>query len=225
VNTKLHWYSQFLSTGQIFRQHGMVSFILYWLTGVLSLLSASFWARWLPDTLPLIGRTHDPETGKRYPALQDGVFLLSLVLTPLAIRLAWADIRTASAGCFLSAFLIFDSLSRHVRIMWFDDLEPNVPGVRRKVWSHRRILFLAILSYAQSIPLFSSLLHTAPLLRARPFQFLMDRSLGTATLLSLPDVITSLDILQIAVSLFYLAIVVATTASVAYKRGEAARDC
>jgi formate hydrogenlyase subunit 3/multisubunit Na+/H+ antiporter MnhD subunit len=54
-----------------------------------------------------------------------------------------------------------------------------------------------------------------------PPSSLFQRSFTTATLISAGDPFTGADIGQVVVSLFYLAIVISTMASVAYRRPEA----
>ena len=219
------WRHAFKDTGWIRREHGLIVWLAYWFTGIVSLVTISHWARWPRDKWPVVGYTHDKETGKTKPWLQDSVALFLLILSLPVLYLYWCNCTTIpKLWVWFSAYLILDPLSRHVRIMWFDDLEPGIKKIRRKVWSHRRILFLAILSYGQSIFLFTPLLQWVDFLRQKSFWTLWERSFGTATLTSLPHALTKVDVVQVLVSLFYLAIVVATTASIAYKRREVASD-
>lgn len=223
--TSRKWHSAFRGTRWILQKHGLITWLLYWFTGLISLVTVSHWARWLPNYLPVIGETHDNENGKTKAWLQDSAALLVFGATGVAIYITWCGcMRFPDTGAWVAAYLILDSLSRHVRMMWFDDLEPWMPKKRREVWSHRRILFLGIISYALSIVLFTSLLHEVDHLQHKAFITLLERSFGTATLLSLPRSISEVDAVQVIISLFYLAIVVATTASIAYRRGEVASD-
>ena len=144
------WKSQFRDTRSIFNEHGLITWLLYWLTGTLSLASISHWARWLPDEV-IDYKTHDKDTGKVKPWLQDLIALFLYLISVLAIYLSFRQCKyIACAGAVLTSYLLFDSLSRHARILWFDDIEPRAPEPRRKVSSHRRILFLGFLSYIQS---------------------------------------------------------------------------
>ena len=205
----------------IFARHGLIVFILYYVTEVASWASVGHWLRYLPRKIPWLGFALDANFNTVKAWWQDTVVLALLLLTPLAGSIA-CDPQPASAyaGRFLSIYLLFDAVIYDIRVLWFDDLKPGLPKYRRGVWSHRRILFLATFGYAQSIILFPSLYQQVPNLSTSSHTSLLERSFSTATLLSLNSPLTSVDVIQVAVSLFFLAIVIATTASIAYHRQE-----
>jgi hypothetical protein len=90
--------------------------------------------------------------------------------------------------------------------------------------SNRRILFIAILNFIQSIFLFMPLYRAVPALHDGSYRFLWARSFSTATLFSLSEPITVVDEIQVAFSLFYLVILIAIMASVAYHRQDFSQD-
>lgn len=207
----------------ILDQHGLIVLVLYWVTGLLSIPSVSRWARHAPRKYPRLRFAYNEEKRKPSAAWQDAVALGLFALTPVAIRLTWADRKwEMGIGVVLSGYLIYDALTRHLRILWFDDLEPDAKGERRNVWSHRRILFLAIFSYAQAILLFPSIFHTVHLARDITYASLLERSFANATLIWLPAPTSAMDVIQISVSLIYLTVVIATAASISYQRKELA---
>jgi hypothetical protein len=212
------------STREVFGDHGLVVSVLYWITEIASWLSLGHWLRALPR-IDSIQRAVDPKTGKPMAWWQDLVAILYLGATPLAHAMAWGqNSRTACIGSYLAAYLLYDPVVYHIRVLWFDDLKPGIPDSRRGVWSHRRILFLAMAAYVQSIVLFPAIYHRVEQLAEMSQSDLFSRSLSVATSLSLSEPVTSIDLAQLALSLFLLVIVIATTASIAYGRREFAGD-
>jgi hypothetical protein len=210
------------STREILRDHGFIVTLLYWGTEVASWFSLGHWLRALPR-IDSIGWALDEKSSKPAPWWQDLVALLYFALTPLALSMAWSgNSRTSGIGSFISVYLLFDPLIYHVRVLWFDDLKPGIPDSRRGVWSHRRILFLAIGAYVQSIILFPAIYRQVDQLSDLTRSELASRSLAVATSLSLAEPVTYADLAQLSFSLFLLVIVIATTASIAYRRKEIA---
>jgi hypothetical protein len=205
----------------IFDHHGLIVFLLYWVTEIASWLSLSHWLRALPRILPC-GFAFDTVSKTVKPWWQDIVFLLFFVLlTPLAVSKAWNPRpETAVYGFVLSIYLLFDTIVYHLRILWFDSLQPGISDARRGVSSHRRILFVAIFSFTQSIVLFPSIYRYVPGLSTENHTKLQERSFSTATLFNLTTPITVVDVIQVSVSLFFLTIMIATMASIAYRRKE-----
>jgi len=95
-----------------------------------------------------------------------------------------------------------------------------MPDARRGGSSHRRILFVAIFSFTQSIVLFPSIYRYAPGLSTYNHTTLQERSFSTATLFTLATPVTVVDVIQVSGSLFFLTIMIATMASIAYRRKE-----
>jgi hypothetical protein len=147
----------------IFDHHGLIVFLVYWVTEIASWLSLNHWLRALPRILPC-GFAFDTVSRTVKPWWQDIVFLLFFVLlTPVAVSKAWSPRpETAICGFVLSIYLLFDTIVYHLHVLWFDNLQPGIPDPRRGVSSHRRILFVAILSFAQSIVLFPYNLSICP---------------------------------------------------------------
>ena len=200
----------------VLKRHGPLVVALWYTTEAASWLSIGHWLRWLPRRIRFLAFAYNAAADKVKPWWQDAVAMLLLAATALPFYLV--DGKAASAA--VAAYLIFDAAIYHIRALWFDDLTPWILSKRREVWSHRRILFLSLLHYLQSmllfIPIYACVLATS--LAKAPHLF--KRSFATATLMSLGHPLTGADMAQVAVSLFYLAVVVSTMASVAYRRPE-----
>jgi hypothetical protein len=203
------------SRRDIFHQHGLVVWGLYILSEVFSILSISRWLR-RPPAHRFLASAVDQDSGKPKAWWQDAVFLVLLLAGTFIALLSCISGAPSQLATWLAWYFIYDGFSRHVRVQWFDDIEPRIQNRRRRVWSHRRILFIAILSYAQSILLFGVIY----LSRGLPTPF--ERSFGLATLLALPTGLTGADVIQVMLSLFFLSVVIATAAANAYNRGEIA---
>lgn len=209
----------------ILDDHGLIVFVLYWLTEIGSKISASHQLRALPQKYPRFKFAFDTDSDKTKPSWQDAVTLFFLVvLTPIATGLSWDSRRwVAFLGFLFCIYLLLDNILYFSRVFWFDDLRPGDSNTRRRVTSHRRILFVALLGFGQSIFLFPSIYHHVSSLSGTSRQDLFERSFSTATLFSLPKPITLVDMIQVSVSLFFLVIVIAVTASIAYRRKELSR--
>ena len=199
-------------------RHGPVVAALWCLTEALSWGSVGHWLRWLPRKVPTLSFAFDSDADKVKPWWQDGVAIILLACTVVPFGLAAL---TPSRAALLAAYLIYDAALYHIRALWFDDISPGILTKRREVWSHRRILFLALLHYAQSILLFVPIYDYVLGSTLIGFPRLFQRSFTTATLVSLGHPFTGVDVAQVTVSLFYLAVVISTMASVAYRRPEA----
>jgi hypothetical protein len=206
----------------ILDRHGLIVFVLYWLTEIGSKISGSHRLRALPQTCRTFRFAYDPDSDKATAWWQDIVAIAFLcLLTPSAVYLSWvSNCGVAFVGLLFSIYLLLDTVLYFSRVLWFDDLRPGDSDQRRKVTSHRRILFVAVFSFGQSIVLFPSIYHHVPSLSNSCRQVLFERSFSTATLFSLSSPITLVDVIQVSVSLFFLAIVIAVTASIAYRRKE-----
>lgn len=208
------------SSYSIFRHHGFLVYLLYWITEFLSWLSISHWLRQLPRQIS-IPRAYNKYLDKPASWWQDAVFIFSTTIGIIAANLAWSDKSyPACFGSLLSAYVLFCAILYHIRVLWFDDLKPEIPDSRRFVGSHRRILFISIINYGLMIYLFPSLYIWDTGFQAISRSSLLDRSFAIATSLSLPHPITIFDRLLIVMSLFYVVIVIAATASIAYHRKE-----
>jgi hypothetical protein len=207
-------------SSSIIRHHGLLVYLLYWITEFLSWLSISHWLRQLPRQIS-IPRAYNKHFDKPASWWQDTVYIFSFVVGIIVANLAWSA--NHYIGCFgslLSAYVLFGAILYHIRVLWFDDLKPGIMDSRRAVGSHRRILFISILNYFLMIYLFPSIYLWDGFLRAIPRAVLMDRSFTIATTLSLPHHTIFMDKILIVMSLFYVVIVIATTASIAYHRKE-----
>lgn len=122
-----------------------------------------------------------------------------------------------------SSMGLIDTINYHVRVLWFDDITPKIADSRRGVWSSRRILFLAVFGYLQSILLFTAIYPRVNLLAKETFNVILERSFLLATLLDTSHPFTFVDACQALTSLFFLAIVIAVMSGTGYHRSEFSR--
>jgi len=163
----------------------------------------------------------DEDRYKVKASWQDIVTAIYFVATFLVAGLAWNSSQwLARLGPWLAAYVLYDPFIYLVRALWFDDLKPDIPDPRRGVWSHRRVTFLAIIAYVQTVILFPSIYRLDPRLASMPRPSLAERAFTTATSLSTRKPLTSMDILLVALAIFLIVIAIATTASMAYSRHE-----
>jgi len=125
-------------------------------------------------------------------------------------------------GGAFAIYGLIDTLNYHFRVLWFDDLAPEVPRSRIAVWSHRRILFLALIGYLQSILLFAALATPVGALSPPEIQRLLTTSFLTGTLVEVSNSLTLADVLQVFTSFFFLLIAISVMAEIAYGRREVA---
>ena len=215
----------YVRPSDVFRLHGPLVWFLYWAVRGLSCLTVSHIVRYLPYKLSLLRFVRDTRTTKVKAWWQDIASAVPLLMTVLVVRAA-SGLSVPASRCLqlAAAYLVFDLTIYHVRVLWFDDIAPGIGDSRRAVWSHRRILFLAIIAFVQSIFLFPAIYWLDPNLRGADYQSLLERSFTTATFTSIARELTAIDVVQVAISLFFLAMVIATTASIAYRRGEVAGE-
>lgn len=124
----------------------------------------------------------------------------------------------------LIVYFLLDIICYHSRVLWFDDLDPTKKPDELKVWSHRRILFQAIINFAESILLFAVLYHQFDEESRLCFRQTVQKSFEIAASLQhsielrfVPYFWTNL---QIIISLFFFIIVISIIASVGYSRDE-----
>lgn len=213
----------YASLEDIRHRHGELVWLLYRLSDAISKLSVSHWLRGLPHSKPSLSRWLDSESNKPLPSWQDRVtFLPMLALTVLAVSAGFSRSSImACAGAAIAGYALFiDTVNYHVRVLWFDDITPGIPDTQRGVWSHRRILFLAILGYLQSILLFPTACSAISSPRNLPYIDLLRQSFLTATLADVPVDLGTVGALQIFTSLFFLVVVIAVISSSGYERSE-----
>lgn len=209
------------SRSEMLRHHGVIVLVLYYFTKFLSWLSIGHWFRSSPRIAGKPESAIDQTADKVSAWWQDGVSVLLLALTPFPILLAQNSQSCAAClGLFFSAYLIFDAVIYYIRVLWFDDIQPSIKGSRREVWSHRRILFLAVANYIQSIFLFAALYALTSEFTAATYSEMLQESFLTATLLGVDTPLSWVNVVQVGVSFFYLAVVIAITASISYRREE-----
>lgn len=197
--------------------------VLYRLSDAVSRISIAHCLRDLPHRKPSLTNWLDTKTNKPLQVWQDRATLLSMViLTVVAIPIAFSGpVNLARVGAIISSYSLFvDTVNYFVRVLWFDDLTPGIQDERRAVWSHRRILFFALLGYLQSIMLFSAIYRLASSLHTASFLVLLQRSFFTATFTNLARFPGLIDAIQILTSLFFIAVVIAVISASGYQRSE-----
>jgi hypothetical protein len=207
-------------------KHGDVVWLLYRASDRLSKWSWGHRWRDLPRRKPTLREWLDPQTGKPKPSWQDRATIIPMaVLTAFSLALAFAGPPIlACMGALIALYsLLVDTINYYVRVLWFDDLAPGLLDSQRGVWSHRRILFLAILGYIQSILLFPAIYRAIPGTSGQAFPTLLCRSFFTATLFEIGKNPTFADGIQVLTSLFFITIVIAVISATGYERFELSR--
>jgi len=207
-------------TCDIARHHGWIVAGLYWLTEIASWISIGHWLRASPRLLS-DSSFLDEDGYKVKASWQDIVTAIYVLASILVADLAWSSSdRLARLGPWLAGYVLFDPFVYLIRVLWFDDLKPGIPDPRRGVWSHRRVTFLAIIAFVQTLILFPSIYRLHPRLASMPRQMLADRAFTAATSFSTKKPLTGFDVLLVSLAIFLLVIAIATTASMAYQRHE-----
>jgi len=204
----------------ILRHHGLIVVGFYCITDLLSYLTPGRCLRRLPRKL----KWHpawDRWDGTIASWWQDAVFLFLLLVGVAGVQISRSELGIASnLGSSLAAYVVLDSLLYLARVIWFDDIRPGLRNLRRGVSSHRRIALLAALTYAQLIYLYQAVYRFWPQFRSSPDSLLLQRSFRIATSLSIDEPTTPPDVILVSLALFTIAVAIAVTASVAYKRHE-----
>jgi hypothetical protein len=212
-----------LKKNEIFSKHGCLVVGLWWLSYLLTFISIHYNLSRLARRFDGTCSPYDHEEQKAKPWWQDIELLIALILTLVALFLVFLGKGLAySVGMILSLIVMLDLLNFHARALWFDDLLPPISESATAVWSHRRLLFHAAISFVASVFLFSGFYTLGDKYSDKPFKELVGKSFRTATTLYLGKEYGLIEAIQIAVSIFFLVVVIATVASSAYKRKELA---
>jgi len=208
----------------VFHDHGPLLLLLSWLLYTLTFIRVTNLWLWLPKRVPVLRVALDDNWQKAKPWWQDIGIGLVLMASFLTIPLAWSGARLAPLAWGFAAFLIYDILGYLLRVVWLDDVGFSSPPKTTRVWSHRRSLFIATLAYAQSVFVFPVLYHQLPTWSLCQYSPLLSESFAAATAFSIPPRSGVLGAMQVAVSLFYLAVIISTMASTSYRRQDIASD-
>jgi hypothetical protein len=211
---------RYRSFSDVSKYHGPIVLVLYWLTQIVSWITITY--LWL--NLPRWGFCKscalDQTYNKPKPWWQDLAVLISILLTVLALLMAWHGNSTIEAGAWwLGFYVLLDSIAYYVRVLWFDDIVPNITDEERKVWSHRRILFQAVINYLQSMLLFT--VFRRGVQPSDNLEGILFKSVEIAVTLE-PIEHNAVTVAQIAVSLFFIVVVVSVMVSIGYRRKEIA---
>lgn len=211
------------------RDHGLLIALGRWLFQRLWLFMPTYWwnrplaRRFRPVVLRLLAKdVWDDQYNKSKPVWQDIGVLILLCLT-LLISLIGLSVNQTVIMLLASAWsvwILLDIVIYFTNTLWFYDIEP---GHDPRVWSHRRILFQAFLSYCESVLLFAVLYRNAAGLIDDPVFF----SFLAATTLSYIERFNYARYLwhaQIAFSLFFIVVIFMAVIAHTYRRGEIASD-
>jgi hypothetical protein len=216
---------EYKSWPDIVRWHGLFVLVGYLLVRLLRWTTPTrLWAK-LSKACLLKKYAWDSEHEKSRPWWQDLGIIIHVALVYLLVQITFSANTSLNWAAKIGAwYLLIDIIGYLAGVLWFDDLTPE-PVLKRKVWSHRRIFFQAVISFAESIVLFTILYHAHGSIC---FWQLFSQSFTIATTLSIPDNIFInnmfwLACLQVAISLFFLVIVISVIASIGYTRPELGR--
>ena len=205
----LDWHGLFVLAGYV------VMRLLRWTT------PTRLWAK-LSCVKPFKTFAWDSAHEKSCPWWQDLGVILHITLVYLIVRLAFGTDPSLGSAVEISAwYLLVDIVGYHAGILWFDDLTGEA-DLKRKVWSHRRIFFQAVVNLGESICLFAVLYHGY---QGTDFWTLLTGSFEIATTLSridgsLSNVPIWVMSAQVVVSLFFLVVAISVVASIGYARPE-----
>ena len=218
---KYNKYSDILS------QHGLFTWLGYLLSVLCKLTPTRAWLK-LPEIcfLKNCSCIWNKTLRKVTPVWQDSGVVLSVAATFVLIHLAWSQQYCLSLTAWIFAWIfLVDMIAYYASVLWFDDLRIRENEEHRKVWSHRRILFQAIINFTQSIYLFAILYHAYQF--TVPFSQLLQHSFTVATThtqsncLSVPIFLMNM---QVSVTIFFLVVVITVLASIGYNRPELSKS-
>ncbi|MCK4787923.1 MAG: hypothetical protein KAV87_29490 [Desulfobacteraceae bacterium] len=209
----------------IIRWHGLFVLVGYKLIRLLRWTTPiRLWAK-LSKFPYLKNYAWDGKYKKSKPWWQDVGIIIHIALVYLLVKISFGPDACLSWFAKIGAwYLLVDIIGYLAGVLWFDDLTPETV-LKRKVWSHRRIFFQAIVNFGESIALFAILYRTDD---SMIFWALFKQSFEIAATLSFPEYILNnhsfwLVASQILVSLFFLIIVISVIASIGYARPEIGR--
>ena len=206
-------------------KHGPLVAAFWWFTFALTIFSIQFnWLR-LSRCKWFKKKAYDIQYLKSKPWWQDlGLFWWLLLGGFALIFVRSQSSCVICAGGVIAIYVVSDQILYHVRVLWLDSLRPAIKGSGKEVWSNRRVLVVSVLGYAWSIILFPAIYQVFGEPFAVASEDLPRLSFKTATTFDLSDSLFGVARFQIIVSLFFLAVVIATMASISYKRDEVASN-
>ena len=204
--------------GKIWYYHGFIALAGYFALVVLGWFSLTSRWLWLGTKS---GCAYNPNLCKTKPWWQDLGVLLVFCLTIVVLYAGWSQSilwgKLARWGAWI---ILFDIFVYYTRVLWFDDLKPQRNLRASMVWSPRRILFQSLISFTESVFLFTVIYH-ACVADGHTFWVLTRHSFTVATTLSAPKILGNcLTWVQVGFSLFIGVVVINILASVGYSRGE-----
>jgi len=218
---------EYKSFRDILYWHGLFTLAGYYLLRLFDYTTPTrLWSKL--SKLPLLRKwLRDDTYNKSKTWWQDIGVLFHVGLVYLLIRVGFNSNSYLSTYAHIAAcYFLADILGFHVRVLWFDDLAPREPAKKRKVWSHRRLFFQAVVNFGETICLFTLFYRIYQPMQ--PFRKLLKSSFTIATSLSSPEGFSNavpflLIALQVAVSIFFLVVAIGVIASIGYARPELGR--
>ncbi len=212
-----------LSKKEIFKEQGCLVSALWWVTYLLTFFSFQYCFSRIARRITWAHTPFDQGRKKAKPWWQDTALLIVVAIATGAFFLSFKPQPFVRCLAFVLLILtIVDLLNYHARVLWFDDLRPAIPDSSPYVWSHRRILFHAIISFATVVVIFAGLYTFNSDFAGGSPTGLLGQSFRTSVALDLRPHFGIVDAVQIGVSLFFIVVLLATIASTAYKRKELA---
>lgn len=214
----------YTSRADLFRWHGLIVPLLYFGARFLNYLSPIRFCFYAARCPGIRAHAFDEELKKAKPWWQDVSVLL--IAVGIATLVCFTHTQpTVSFGVALIAWwLLADIVLYHTNALWFDELQQNKTWRFLRVYSHRRVLFQALINYVESIFLFS-LLYRYHLRLTDPVSDVYQASFDLSTSLSRPALLlrdSCIPNIQVGLSIFFLVVVISIVASVGYTRGELA---
>jgi hypothetical protein len=214
---------EYKSWRDIIRWHGLFVLVGYLFIRLLRWTTPTrLWAK-LSKSARLKKCAWDQKHEKSRTWWQDLGIIIHVALVYLLVKITFGNNTCLSWVAKIGAwYLLVDIVGYLAGVLWFDDLTSETM-LKRKVWSHRRIFFQAVVNFVESMCLFAVLYHTY--LPEQSFRAVLKSSFTIATSLSSPCVISGtvpfiLVALQIAVSIFFLVVAISVIASIGYSRPE-----
>ncbi len=212
-NNKIHY----KTSKDILHFHGIFVLIFYWIfqfTGYF--LYTRLWSKLSKVNL---FQARDKAYNKATAWWQDIGVVIHLIITCLVVARGFNWLLPSIFVLSFALYFLLDILCYHIRVLWFDDLGIGYNENERMVWSHRRILFQAIVNFAETILIFA-VIYRAYINGC--FSQILQKSFSIATTLNKGDFSAPIWIVncQILISIFFLVVVISEISSIGYSRPE-----
>ena len=216
TNNKIHYKTY----SDILRSHGICVLIFYWIFRFLGyFFLIQIWNKLSKAKLFRVFKARDMTYNKAKPWWQDIGVIIHLIITLLIVAKGFNSPVPSTLVLYIATYFILDILSYHVGVLWFDDLRLGKNENERMVWSHRRILFQAIVNFSETVLIFA-VVYRAYINGC--FSQILLQSFSVATTLNKGELSAPSWIVncQILISIFFLVVVISVISSIGYSRPE-----